>query len=164
MIAMVHFVNTQNNISCLFKRRQPNTNAYCFQNQLFKNSLMSIQDCDNKVSKNYREYRYIYHGTYFKNSVKITWFTIVSMQYYVNIIQCIKNFAKRLKFCSRTNKCICNRKLPIYSIDQFVNSTFVSKSMTESNCSMKVLLKHTSYKKYFAQYENGYLFFLSYIE
>ena len=46
----------------------------------------------------------------------------------------------------------------MYSIDQFINSTFALKVNKECICKMKISPEHSSYIKYFAQYENGYLF------
>ena len=75
-----------------------------------------------------------------------------------------KKFARLQQIFSRTWKCICNRKLLIRSIDQFINSALALKVNKECICRMKFSSEHSSYKKYFAQYKNGYLFFLSYIE
>ena len=167
---MVHFVNIENNISCLFRRRQPNTNDYYFYFYLFENSIMSINNVNIKILRvNHQEKNCILHllqnitiNVWSSNHATIC-FLLIDIKCKI-FTALTKRFARLQQIFSRTQKCICNRKLAMYSIDQFINSTFALKVNKECICKMKISPEHSSYKKYFAQYENGYLFFLSYIE
>ena len=162
---MVHFVNIENNISCLFKRRQPNTNGYYFFFYFFENSFMSVQNIYIKSSRK-NHILYLLQNI----TIKVWCSNHATMCFLLIDIKCTlftaltKKFARLQQIFSQTWKCICNRKLPMQSIGQFINSTFALKVNKESICRMKILPEHSFYKKYFAQYENGYLFFLSYIE